>query len=212
MFQDPAILDQERWTALWSRLGAQGTGLSIFTHLATAYAEPHRAYHNVEHIRDCLTQLDLSRDLARRSDEVEAAVWFHDAVYVPDGSNNEDRSARLAQTALLACAVALEVSRRVAELVLATRHLTIPREVDAQLLCDIDLSILGREPAAFDEFERRIRQEYARVPESIYRASRAEVLAGFLRRRWIYQTEFFRNRYEALARANLERTLRDLSS
>jgi predicted metal-dependent HD superfamily phosphohydrolase len=210
MSQDPATLDQRRWTALWSRLGAQGTGLSIFAHLASAYAEPTRAYHNAEHIRDCLAQLDLSREVAQRPDEVEVAIWFHDAVYVPDGSNNEDRSARLAQTALLACGVALEVSRRVAELVLATRHLTIPRDGDAQLLCDIDLSILGREPGVFDEFERRIRQEYGWVPEPIYRASRSEVLAGFLRRRSIYQTEYFRSRYEAPARANLERSLAQL--
>ncbi len=204
-------LDQERWTELWSRLGAQGSGLSIFTHLATAYAEPGRAYHTAEHIRDCLTQLDASREIARRPDEVEAAIWFHDAAYVPGASDNEDRSARLAQTALLACAVPLEVSRRVAELVLATRHLTLPRDPDGQLLCDIDLSILGREPEIFDQFERRIRQEYAWAPEAMYRSSRSEVLAGFLRRRSIYQTEFFRARYEQPARSNLNRALADLS-
>jgi predicted metal-dependent HD superfamily phosphohydrolase len=209
--QEPVALDQQRWTGLWSRLGAQGTGLSIYTYLAAAYAEPARAYHTAEHIHDCLAQLDMSRETARRPDEVEAAIWFHDAVYAPGASDNEDRSARLAQTALLACAVPLEVSRRVAELVLATRHLTLPREPDGQLLCDIDLSILGRDPEVFDEFERRIRQEYAWVPEPMYRTSRSEVLAGFLRRRSIYQTEFFRARYEQLARSNLNRALADLS-
>jgi predicted metal-dependent HD superfamily phosphohydrolase len=210
MPQEQDTLDQQRWTGLWSRLGAQGSGLSIFTHLVAAYAEPGRVYHTAEHIRDCLIQLDMSREIARRPDEVEAAVWFHDAVHLPGASDNEDRSAHLAQTALLACAVPLEVSRRVAELVLATRHLTLPREPDGQLLCDIDLSILGQEPEVFDEFERRIRREYAWVPEPIYRSSRSEVLAGFLRRRSIYQTEFFRARYEQAARANLERSLRDL--
>jgi predicted metal-dependent HD superfamily phosphohydrolase len=204
-------LDQERWIGLWSRLGAQGNGLSILTHLASAYAEPGRAYHTAEHIRDCLHQLDMSREIARRPDEVEAAVWFHDAVYAPGAVDNEDRSARLAQTALQACAVPLEVSRRVAELVLATRHLTLPQEPDGQLLCDIDLSILGRNPEVFDEFERRIRREYAWVPEPMYRSSRSEVLVGFLRRRSIYQTEYFRERYEQPARENLERVLADFS-
>jgi predicted metal-dependent HD superfamily phosphohydrolase len=209
--QEPVTLDQKRWSGLWSRLGAQGSGLSIFAHLAAAYAESSRAYHNADHIRDCLAQLDLSRGNARRPDEVETALWFHDAVYVPGASDNEERSARLAQTALLACAVPLDISRRVAELVLATRHLTIPRDPDAQLLCDIDLSILGRDPGVFDEFERGIRLEYAWVPEPMYRTSRSEVLAGFLRRKSIYQTEFFRARYEQPARANLERVLADLT-
>jgi predicted metal-dependent HD superfamily phosphohydrolase len=208
----PTTLDQQRWTRLWSRLGTQGSGLSIFNHLAAAYAEPTRAYHTADHISDCLDQLDLSRDLARRPDEVEAAIWFHDAVYVPGASDNEDRSARLAQTALQACAVSVEVSSRIGELVLATRHLTLPRNPDSQLLCDIDLSILGRAPEVFDDFERRIRQEYAWVPEPLYRSTRSEVLAGFLRRRFIYQTEHFRTRYEQPARANLERILGHLGS
>jgi predicted metal-dependent HD superfamily phosphohydrolase len=205
-------LDRKRWSELWSRLGAQGSGHSIFAHLAAAYSDPVRVYHTIEHILDCLAQLDLSRDIAVRPDEVETAIWFHDAVYAPGGTDNEDRSARLAQTALLACAVPLEISRRVAELVLATRHLTIPRDPDGQLICDIDLSILGRGPKAFDEFEGRIRREYAWVPESVYRSSRAEVLAGFLRRRFIYQTERFRGQYEAPARANLQRTIATLGA
>jgi predicted metal-dependent HD superfamily phosphohydrolase len=205
-------LDRERWSELWSRLGAQGSGHSVFAHLAAAYGDSVRAYHTTEHILDCLAQLDLSRDIARRPDEVETAIWFHDAVYVPGGTDNEDRSARLAQTALLACAVPLEISRRVAELVLATRHLTIPRDPDAQLICDIDLSILGRDPDAFDQFEGRIRREYAWVPESVYRRSRAEVLAGFLRRRFIYETKKFRDQYETSARANLQRTIATLGA
>jgi predicted metal-dependent HD superfamily phosphohydrolase len=204
-------LDRDRWTGLWSRLGAQGGGSSIFANLVAAYEEPARAYHTAQHIRDCLAQLDLSRDVSKRPDEVEAAIWFHDAVYVPGGSDNEDRSAQLAQTALLACAAPPETSRRIAELVLATRHLTVPRDPDAQLLCDIDLSILGREPEIFDDFERRIRREYHWVPDPAYRMARSEVLSGFLGRHPIYQTEYFRSRYEAQARANLGRVIARLA-
>jgi predicted metal-dependent HD superfamily phosphohydrolase len=210
--REPGTLDQGRWLRLWERLGAQGSGHSIFAHLTTAYAEPGRAYHTAEHIRDCLTQLDLARDHAHRPDEVETALWFHDAVYVPGGSDNEVRSAQLAQAALLACGVSAGVADRIAELVLATRHLTIPSDPDTQLLCDIDLSILGRDRGVFDEFERRIRQEYDWVPEPVYRTSRSEILAGFLKRRSIYQTEFFRDLYESSARANLQRMIAALGS
>jgi predicted metal-dependent HD superfamily phosphohydrolase len=203
--EEPQILDQERWLRLWGRLGAEGSGHSIFAHLSAAYSEPGRAYHTAEHIRDCIAQLDSARDVAQRPDEVEAALWFHDAVYLPGGSDNEDRSASLAEVALMACEVPLDVTERITELILATRHLTVSDDPDTQLLCDIDLSILGREPAVFDEFERRIRQEYDWVPEPVYRTSRSEILSGFLQRRSIYQTQIFRNRYEAQARANLAR-------
>jgi predicted metal-dependent HD superfamily phosphohydrolase len=203
-------LDRSRWTGLWNRLGAQGDGLSIFSGLEAAYADPARAYHTADHIRDCLAQFDLSPETAQRPDEVEAAIWFHDAVYLPGSSDNEDQSARLAQTALTDAGAPEEVAHRIAGLVLATKHLAIPTERDAALLCDIDLSILGRPPEVFEEFEQRIRREYVWVPEPVYRGARAEILAGFLRRRSIFQTDYFRDRYEVQARANLELVLKEL--
>jgi predicted metal-dependent HD superfamily phosphohydrolase len=203
-------LDQERWTRLWQRLGALGNGIPTFTHLAAAYAEPDRAYHTAEHIRDCLAQFDLSRNTALHPDELEMAIWFHDAVYRQGARDNEEMSAGLARRALGEAGVPEEVTGRIGGLVLATRHLTIPSEPDAVLLCDIDLSILGRAPEVFDEFERRIRREYSWVPESVYRSARAEILEGFLRRGSIYQTGYFRDRYEPQARANLARALKAL--
>ncbi len=204
-------LDRNRWLALWSRLGAQGHGADVFQQLAASYAEPARFYHTAAHIVDCLTRFDWSRDLAGRPDEVEAALWFHDAVYVPGATDNEARSARMAHSSLSAAAAPGGVPHRVATLVLATMHADLPSDSDARLLCDIDLSILGRETAEFDQFERQIRQEYAWVPERMYRRARFEVLNGFLQRQSIYYTEHFAERYERTARQNLERVLAALS-
>ena len=177
-----------------------------------AYAEPTRAYHTAEHIEDCLTLLDASRVLALYPDEVEAAIWFHDAVYVASGTDNEARSAALARDSLSEAQVAPDVAERISSLVLETRHLAPSNRPDAALLCDIDLAVLGRPPEAFDLFERRIRQEYARVPEPIYRRGRSEILRGFLERASIFQTTWFRSRFEAPARANLERALTKLAA
>jgi predicted metal-dependent HD superfamily phosphohydrolase len=204
-------LDRGRWLSLWQRLGAQGDGLDVLQQLAGAYAEPARFYHTATHIADCLLQLDWSRDLAIRPDEVEAAAWFHDAVYVPGATDNEDRSARMAQSCLMAAGAPEALSERVARMVLATNHADLPSDPDARLLCDIDLSILGRGASEFDRFEQRIRQEYAWVAEPVYRLARSEVLASFLRRSSIYRTERFVQRYERQARQNLERILAALS-
>jgi predicted metal-dependent HD superfamily phosphohydrolase len=205
-------LDLGRWAALWRRLGGRGDGRAIFDRLAAAYAEPTRAYHTAEHIEDCLTLLDASRVLAPHPDEVEAAIWFHDAVYVAGNADNEARSAELARASLVDAQVASDLAERIGALVLETRHVTIPEQQDAALLCDIDLAILGRAPEAFDLFERRIRQEYAMVPEPIYRRGRADILRGFLGRASIFQTDWFRQRYEVAARANLKRVLARLAS
>jgi predicted metal-dependent HD superfamily phosphohydrolase len=199
-------LDQVRWTGLWSRLGA-AEGLPVFEQLTRAYSDPARFYHTPEHIRDCLAQLDRARDLAVRPDEVEAALWFHDAVYRPGAADNEEHSAELARTALIAGSAERVIAERVAVLVLATRHSDVARSADEALVSDIDLSILGREPDIFEKYERQIRREYGFVPESLYRAGRSTLMAEFLRRRSIYRTDAFRRAYEAQARINLERLL-----
>lgn len=203
--------DRTRWSRVWSRLGGRGNGLQIFDQLVTAYNEPTRTYHNIEHLRHCLTELEKNIALAHRPVEVEAALWFHDAVYAPGRPDNEDRSANLAETALQTGGVESAVARRIAALVLATRHTELALDDDARLVCDIDLSILGGPPASFELFELRIRQEYRLVPDARYRQGRTEVLRAFLLRPSIYQTPPFQARYENQARQNLEAAVAALS-
>ena len=196
--------NEARFRALWQRLKARGDPARLFAQLASAYAEPRRAYHNAHHIADCLEQLDSARALAQRPDEVETAMWFHDAVYDPRAKDNEARSAAWAVQALAEAEIANDNAERVAALILATKHDREPDGADGALLLDVDLSILGREPEAFAAYDRAIRKEYAWVPEADYRAGRAAILESFLRRPVIYRTEFFRNRLEAQARDNLQ--------
>jgi predicted metal-dependent HD superfamily phosphohydrolase len=208
--RQPVKLDRNRWLDLWSRIGARGDGLPIFQHLAASYSEPSRTYHNAEHLIHCLLQLDENLELTQRAEEVEAALWFHDSVYVPGREDNEVQSARLAESALEQAGVKPEVRRRVADWVISTSHTAPTQDPDAQLVCDIDLTILGSPPAQFEQFEQQIREEYGWVPAALYRRSRSDVLRRFLRRPSIYQKPEFRERYEETARRNLERMVRDL--
>ena len=78
---------------------------------------------------------------------------------------------------------------------------------DAALFLDMDLSILGASPAAFDAYEAAVRREYHWVTEPAWRAGRRAVLAGFLARPRIFHSPRFRASREARARANLARSL-----
>ena len=193
------------------RLGAQNDGSRTFQQLAAAYGEPDRTYHNTAHVQHCLAELDRARSLARRPDEVEAALWFHDAVYVSWRSDNERRSAALAEAALRTGGVDSSACHRITELILATKHVALEAELDAQLICDVDLAILGAPAPEFEQFEHAIRQEYRWVPDVLYRRSRSAVLRGLLLRESIYQTADFRTHYEEPARQNLERLLASLN-
>ena len=175
--------------------------------LLAMYGQPHRAYHNQRHLLDCLIELDGVRGFCGDVGAVEAALWFHDCIYDLDASDNEERSAQVARAMLLECETSEHFIRQVVGLVLDTRGLAAPRTREGQFVCDIDLSVLGREPEAFDRYDRAIRQEYQHVPEDLYLNKRGEILRGFLERPRIYQTDCFHARLEERARDNLRRWL-----
>ena len=75
----------------------------------------------------------------------------------------------------------------------------------------MDLSILGKPPEQFWEYERQIRDEYAWEEKTLFAAKRVEILHRFLARERIYQTELFFQRMEAQARANLRASVQRLS-
>jgi len=204
------MLDAIRFMETVRRLGGPWNSTDAFEALVAAYSQPQRAYHNAAHIEDCLTLFDSARQLAKQPDEVEAAIWFHDVVYDSKSSDNEERSAFWAVETLKAGAVDPDVLRRIAALIMATKHDRDPASPDEALLIDVDLSILGRAPEEFAAYDAAIRREYSFVPDDQYRAGRAKVLEGFLHRDAVYLTELFRERFEAPARRNLEQAINRL--
>lgn len=196
-----------RWQNLWHRLNGQTEPKTAYDALVALYSEPQRAYHTLNHINDCLSQFEQVRHLATQGDVVEMALWLHDVIYDPRAADNEEQSARWAVEVMQAAQMATETIDAVSELILATKHTGLPQGNDAQLLVDIDLSILGRPPAHFDQYEAQIRVEYQWVPLAQYRSGRSHILQTFLNRETIYQTSFFQAQFETQARENLARSI-----
>ena len=211
-FEQGTILPRGRFFSNWHRLGAaEGQGRETFLKLRAGYAEPHRAYHTAHHIGSLLATLDKPEvaALAEHIEEVEAALWFHDVIYNTRASDNEERSAEFARDAMASAGIPSEVIGRVCAHIRAT--LDHESEfLDGMLVIDIDLSILGSDPAAFQTFEDAIRREFDWVPEEQYRSGRAAVLTRFLERPQIYGTDLFRANLEERARQNLGDSLASL--
>jgi len=199
-----------RWRSAWRAVGGDPPEETLQA-LLTAYGAADRRYHGLVHLQDCLAKLDTAAAYAGRPAEIEIALWFHDAVYDTHAPDNEALSAALAVETLQRQGIAEEIVARIEALILDTRHNATPETRDGQLLIDIDLSILGADEARFRAYEAAIREEYHWVPEDVFRAKRAEVLARFLARERIYQTPPFVERYEASARRNLRNSLRQLT-
>ncbi len=197
-----------QWYEVWARLGATAPPVHLYEDLIACYGELHRRYHTLQHLDECLEQLDSVRGLAERPDEIEVALWFHDAIYDVRRDDNEERSAHWARESLSAAGVSSDVVNRVRSLILVTDHRSPPQGRDAEIMVDIDLAILGAEPARFDEYERQIQEEYDWVAEDVFRHERARILTGFLARPRIFRTDHFCERFEARARENIARAIR----
>lgn len=197
------------WLMSWRALGvADSPRLEpLYTEVLARYSEPQRHYHTQQHLAECLANVRTILPLATHPAEVELALWFHDAIYDPRQPDNEERSAAWASAAALSFGVQTEVAQRIDALILCTRHASEPDDIDAQIVVDADLAILGAPADRFDEYEVQIRAEYYWVAEPIFRSKRAQVLAGFLARQRIYNTSKFVEQYEARARENLLRSL-----
>ena len=152
-----------RWNQLCENAGLDSR--AGWTAIATAYGEQCRAYHNLRHIADCLHLLDEYVVLAANPVAVEIAIWFHDIVYDPRAADNEERSADMAAEFLWITPYAAMV----ADLIMATKHGANALNGDAALICDIDLSILGRPPAEYAAYAAAISREYAWVPPTAIR-------------------------------------------
>ncbi|MBB6407432.1 HD domain-containing protein [Mesorhizobium sangaii] len=197
--------------------------------LSALYAAQDRHYHNLAHIEAMLALAGDYRVLLGDPEAVEAAIWFHDAIYDSKAKDNEAQSAALAEQKLAGRAETARLDRISAMIVATATHqlpsfddATAVRDVlpsfddatavrDAGLFLDMDLSILGAQPDAFDAYERAVRREYHWVEEPMWRAGRSAVLKNFLARPHIFHTEAFRQRFEPQARLNMARSLEALT-
>ncbi len=204
------MLTPERWSQLWRAATKQAAPTGSYDRLVAMYSEPHRHYHNLGHIADCLAEFDHARELAREPLTVELAIWFHDAVYDPRAADNEERSTLLAQAWLGEVPAEPALMDAVGRLILATKKHDAALHMDAALLVDVDLGILGQPPERFWEYEAQIRAEYNWVPPEIFSVKRAEILDGFLARPRIYNTDSFFHQLEAQARTNLQTSVHRL--
>jgi predicted metal-dependent HD superfamily phosphohydrolase len=160
-----------------------------------------------------LGHLTSARTHIRDHGAVALAIWLHDAIYDPQATDNESKSASLADEIGERLNLSSDRRRAVEAMILATVGHAPPSGSDDDLLhfLDFDLSIFGASPATYDAYTIAIREEYRHVPDDAFRAGRRAVLTRFLTRETLYFTAFGRSHWEALARGNLVREIASLS-
>jgi predicted metal-dependent HD superfamily phosphohydrolase len=198
------------WRTLLSRHSSSPDIARAGRALLACWAQPHRRYHDVDHLRSILGYVDQLADCADNIDAVRLAAWYHDAVFDarPD---DEERSAVRAEVDLAALGVGTSLVDEVAHLVRMTaRHDPEPGDRDAEVLSDADLASLALPTEAYRRNSAAIRTEFAHVADEVFQAGRARIVERLLAAPSLYRTSAARRWWEAAARANLIRELSTL--
>ncbi|MEU7065417.1 hypothetical protein [Streptomyces sp. NPDC046161] len=205
---------RDRWQATTAAAGA-APGLDTTPYadrLLAAWAEPQRRYHTTAHLADVLARIDVLAPHAQDPAAVELAAWFHDAVYRPDRSENEERSAALAERALPELGIDAARTAEVARLVrLTVTHDPAPGDTNGEVLCDADLAVLAGSPDAYAAYVAAVRAEYGFVPDDAFRDGRAAVLRQLIGLPRLFRTPYGTAHWEATARRNLAAELAALT-
>lgn len=178
---------------------------NILLRLTELYTEPSRHYHNLRHIAAMLTSAPQPLSV-----EQTVAIWFHDAIYNPISSTNEEDSATLVSKLY-----DIDHLERIADpdiitdIILSTKkHQPICEQ--AELVLDLDLAILGTKPDIYSAYVENIKAEYAQhISEEVFRAGRSQFLKTFLMRDTLFFTAWGKDKFETQARANLQRELHE---
>ena len=143
-------------------------------------------------------------------DTVLFSLYYHDIIYNPLKTTNEEKSAAFAENRMQLIGVPQMTIENCVRQILATKKHLLSADNDTNIFIDADLSILGQPWNVYANYYTQVRNEYALYPDMIYKPGRKKVLLHFLQMERIFKTDYFFERFEATSKENLHRELKEL--
>jgi predicted metal-dependent HD superfamily phosphohydrolase len=183
----------------------------LWRDLRSRYSESGRFYHTLSHLDSIISELNAVKNSVQDWETMVFSVAYHDSVYDPLGSDNEERSADLAETIMKKLSLPEQKINKCREQILATKKHGRSDDKDTNYFTDADLNILGSSPEVYMEYAALIREEYRSFPDAKYNPARIKILSELLEMPAIYKSKEFFNKFEAQARLNMRSEIEWLS-
>lgn len=177
----------------------------LWTEIEKNYSGKKRHYHNLQHLEHLLAQLQPVQQTIENWDTVLFTLFYHDIIYLAHRSDNEAKSAALAQQRLQQAGVSESIINSCTAQILATKAHQQATDPDTNYFTDADLSILGQPWEVYETYYKNVRKEYTMYPDFLYNPGRKKVLQHFLSMDRIFKTNHFFRLLETPARENLQR-------
>jgi predicted metal-dependent HD superfamily phosphohydrolase len=206
-FVDERIL-AERFCHLWKACaGADPEG--VWQTLRRHYQEPHRYYHTLSHLTQCLTELDNGKGHIAELTATELAIWFHDIIYRYGARDNEVQSAAFFRQ-VAGNTMPADIVARVCEFIISTQHTGSAQDPSVAFVVDIDLSGFGLPWEDYLIDSDALRQEAASIGDEKYYQGKLRFLDELQRWPSLYQSDYFKGRLEIQAQSNITRYTSEL--
>ena len=171
------------------------------------YSNKKRRYHTLGHLENLFVQLEEVKDEINHWETILFTLYYHDIIYNALKSDNEEKSAELAEKRMKQLSVPIEMINACKAQILATKKHLDHSASDTNYFTDADLSVLGQEWEIYEQYYKNVRKEYAVYPNVIYNPGRKKVLNHFLNMEKIYKTAYFNSKFESQAKLNLKREM-----
>lgn len=179
----------------------------LWIEIEKKYSSNKRHYHNLQHLENVLIQLIAVKEKIENWDAILFTLFYHDIIYNPTKSDNEEKSAAIAEKILKQFSVPNATVKLCKNQILATKSHLKSTNNDTNYFTDADLSILGHPWETYSEYLINVRKEYDIYPDFIYHPGRKKVLNHFLSMERIFKTDHFYNQFELQAKHNLNKEI-----
>jgi len=199
------------FTDLWLRTvsGSSTTQAEqVFVRLDHYYRAAERHYHNWTHVGRCLGFIEEMAEQLVVADEVRLAIWFHDVICIPGQVDNERKSAEFFRQCVGNAAANASLCDRIETLIMATCHCGDLSYIDLAAIADADLGSFCLPWEQFQYDSQNVVKEYGSIDYAKKKTGKVTFLQALLDRPSIYFSPHFQKHYEARARANILRELR----
>lgn len=200
---------KEKWKQLTAFSKKEEIKEQLWEEIVYRYSGHNRHYHNLNHIAHLFTWCDKFISKITNPAVVGFAILYHDVVYDTYSQDNEEQSAAFAENHLKQLNVNAALINNVKIFIKATKDHVAPEafslQNDLALFLDFDMAILGVDEEMYKLYSEKIRQEYSKYTDPVYKEGRKLALQKVLDSEKIFATNDFREVMEEKARENINR-------
>jgi len=210
------ILDyvKEKWRQLTAFSKKEELKQQLWEEIVYRYSEQHRHYHNLNHIAYLFSWCDKYIDQIKHPAVVGFAIIYHDIIYDTYRQDNEEQSAEIAEAHLTQLNISSKLIKNVREFILATKNHVMNEDFllneDLAMFLDFDMAILASVEDFYKSYSEKIRQEYSKYSDELYKAGRKLALQKVLEMPVIFNTTIFKETFEPVARQNIKKEIATL--